>query len=115
MGNRSTGPRHGQPDRAYPSGVTDSSVSVAEASGSGGGGSDSEEDFIDIQLIQVSATTQSVTKLGDKALLRQFEVYVRSKRLGDIPHNYREIVERSYSKSGNVVNLEVPTIRLFRK
>jgi hypothetical protein len=88
---------------------------VAEVSGSVGGGSNGEDDYIDIHLIQVSATVQSVTKLGDRALLRKFEVFVHSKRLGDIPHDYREILERGYSKNGNVVNVEVPTIRFFGK
>lgn len=114
MGNRSTSPQHGQPNRAYPSGVTESNGSVAEASG-GGRSSDSEQDFIDIQLIQVNATVQGSTKVGDTVLLKKFEAHVHSKRLGDIPHSYREIVNKGYSKKGTVVNVEVPTIRLFGK
>jgi hypothetical protein len=114
MGNKSTSPQHGQPNRAYPSG-TESNGSVAEASGGGAGSSDSEQDFIDIQLIQVNATVQAITKVGDRVLLKQFEAHVHSKRLGDIPHSYREVVEKGYSKNGNVVNIEIPTIRLFGK
>ena len=115
MGNKSVRPQHGQPNRAYPSGETNSNVSVVGVSRGGGRGSDSEQDYIDIQLIQVNATVQTRTRIGDKALLKQFEVYVRSKRLGDIPHSYREIIERDYSKSGYMVNVEVPTIRLLKK
>jgi hypothetical protein len=113
MGNRSTRRHHGQPDRAY-LGESSGSDTLAVDTGSssnGSGGSGSEQDCVDIHLIQVDATVQSKIKLNDKAWLKNYNVHVQPGRLGDIPHSERAIVNIHNFGSGNVVNVDVPTVR----
>jgi hypothetical protein len=113
MGNRSSRPRHGQPDRAYLSGdwTLETSSRIGNEASGNGIGSDSERDCIDVQLIRVDATIQLTIALGDMAWLRGYEVFVQAGRLGDIPHRLRvEIENRTYT-TGHIVNVDVPTVR----
>jgi hypothetical protein len=112
MGNTSRRPIQGQPERAYPSGSVGSGISGV---GSSGGGLDSRPDCIDIELIQVDGIVQSTTKIGDTAWLKNFDVYVRSGRLGNIPHILRAEFESQNYKTGKVSIIDVPTVKFCSK
>lgn len=114
MGSKSRRPQHGRPESISAGCLSLESVSDANVQSGEVSEGSTDENCLNIKLIQVDEDIRSETRVGENVLVRGFSVMLGRGRLGDIPHDSRDIVYSLSLESGKVLKLDIPTVRLCK-
>lgn len=115
MGQKTSTPSRKQPPRAVMSGVATTKSTGGGAASAQQELSEQEDDFMDVPLINVNQVVLKRVDVGEAVDVQEFRVFTREGFIGEIPHALRNKIKEGNYRTGVILSVDKPTVRLFNK
>lgn len=114
MGQKISAPGR-QPSHVEMSGVVDTEAVGGSVASAQQDLSVQESDVIDVPLINVNETVLKQVEIGEAVEVQGGRVFTGKGLIGEIPHALRNKIKAGNYRTGIILSIDRPTVRLFNE